>query len=273
MGMIARVFPRRTAATPTDDLAFVGEPPLWHIEADEVRVSCVFTWDKPEALRLSNVWRARGYRVDVGGPAFGDFAGEFEPGMYLADGMTITSRGCIRKCGFCFVPTREGALRTIAIKPGYNVLDNNLLACPRPHIEAVLDMLETQKHPAQFTGGLDARLLEDWFAKRLGEMRVDIAYTAYDADGERRSVVLAIARLREAGLTQRKVACYVLSGFAGDTIGRAEARCEDVCRWGATPFAMVYRSAEGEAISREWRAFARRWTRPAIIFSDPARKA
>ena len=49
---IVRVFPRRTSATPTDDLAFVGDPPLFLPEADEVHVSCTFTWDRAEARRL-----------------------------------------------------------------------------------------------------------------------------------------------------------------------------------------------------------------------------
>ena len=34
---IARVFPRRTSATPDDDLAFVGDPPPSPPDVDEVR--------------------------------------------------------------------------------------------------------------------------------------------------------------------------------------------------------------------------------------------
>jgi hypothetical protein len=45
--MVIRVFPRRTSLTPTDEYAFVGEPPMLRPEADEVHVSCTFTWDKP----------------------------------------------------------------------------------------------------------------------------------------------------------------------------------------------------------------------------------
>ena len=47
-----RVFPRQTAMTPTDELAFVGDPPLslWRPSADEVHVSVTFTWDKALAL-------------------------------------------------------------------------------------------------------------------------------------------------------------------------------------------------------------------------------
>lgn len=41
---LIRVFPRRTKWTPTDSYAFVGDPPMMRPEADEVHVSCVFTW-------------------------------------------------------------------------------------------------------------------------------------------------------------------------------------------------------------------------------------
>lgn len=43
---IARVFPRRTRATPTDELAFTDIPPLLSMpEIDEVHVSVAFTYD------------------------------------------------------------------------------------------------------------------------------------------------------------------------------------------------------------------------------------
>ena len=66
---IARVFPRRTSATPDDELAFVGDPPLFLPTADEVHVSCTFTWDRPQAQRLARAWANHGYTVRIGGPA------------------------------------------------------------------------------------------------------------------------------------------------------------------------------------------------------------
>lgn len=52
---IIRVFPRRTKATPDDELACVGPPDLF-AEADEVHVSVSFTWDKPRAEQLAKEW-------------------------------------------------------------------------------------------------------------------------------------------------------------------------------------------------------------------------
>lgn len=269
---IARVFPRRTRATPDDELAFVGDPPLFLPAADEVHISCAFTWDKPVAERLAGAWARQGYPVRLGGPAYDAPAGDFAPGMYVKPGMTITSRGCIRRCPFCFVPQREGKLRLLDIKPGWDILDNNLLACPRSHIEAVLDMLEGQPCPARFTGGIDARLVEPWFAERLGQMRVQILYTAYDLAGAKPAVERAVNLFRAAGLSQRQVGCFVLIGHAADTLDGAQERVEWVRDIGATPFAMLYRSETNEKPSREWRDFARLWMRPAAIFAKSSQR-
>ena len=267
---IVRVFPRRTSATPDDELAFVGDPPLFLPVADEVHVSCTFTWDRPEAERLARAWANHGYTVVLGGPAYDAPAGDFTPGMYVKAGMTITSRGCVRRCRFCFVPQREGPLRLLEIKPGWDILDNNLLACPRHHVEAVLDMLEGQPRAARFTGGIDARLCRPWFAKRLGRMRVQILYTAYDVPGARPHVERTIKMLRDDGLSQRQVGCYVLVGQEGDTLEHAEARLEWVFQTGGTPFAMFYRPADDLrfTIPATWRSFVRKWNRPACIFAS-----
>jgi hypothetical protein len=53
---IIRVFPRRTKFTPIDDFAFVGDPPMNKPFADEVHISCTFTWDIPAASRLLYAW-------------------------------------------------------------------------------------------------------------------------------------------------------------------------------------------------------------------------
>lgn len=50
---IARVFPRKTKATPDDDLCFFGPPPLLNMpEVDEVHISVTFTYDKPIAQEM-----------------------------------------------------------------------------------------------------------------------------------------------------------------------------------------------------------------------------
>ena len=152
---IARVFPRRTKATPDDPLAFTGPPPKGGLpDMEEVHVSVAFTYDMEKACQLAEQWMKLGVPVHMGGPAFNMPGGDFVPGMYLKKGYVITSRGCPNRCWFCSVPRREGGrLRELPITEGNIVLDDNLLACSRKHIEAVFDMLGRQKERPIFTGG------------------------------------------------------------------------------------------------------------------------
>ncbi len=129
-----RVFPRRTKWTPTDELAFVGDPPMFRPPEQPVRVSAVFTWDIPEAIRLKWAWSSYYSDVQIGGPAFDDPGGEFIPGRFIKHGVTITSRGCPNRCPWCYVPGREGLIKEFPIVSGWIIQDNNILACRRPHI-------------------------------------------------------------------------------------------------------------------------------------------
>ena len=157
---IARVFPRRTKATPDDELAFTTPPPKILPDIDEVHVSVTFTYDMLKATQLAECWYRAGFTVHLGGPSFNNPGGDFVPGLYLKDGYVITSRGCDKSCWFCSVPHREGGLRELPITQGWNILDDNLLACSDTHIKAVFDMLSRQAKRPVFSGGLDARLLQ-----------------------------------------------------------------------------------------------------------------
>jgi len=273
-GGILRVFPRRTKATPDDRMVFIGEPPLLRppeSEVEEIHVSCVFTWDKDRCRNLAASWAKQypGVRVRVGGPGFGAGGGSFEPGLYLKEGYTITTRGCPNHCWFCLVPKREGPLWQLIIKPGWDILDNNLLAASRPHIKGVMDMLGEQPKAARFSGGIDARLVQPWWAKLVAGLRLDILYTAYDQSWQHDAVERAVKMLRDAGLRHRQVGCYVLVGQRGESQAEAEKRLQWVFDIGAVPFAMYYRAdTERQArIPPDWREFVRRWARPAAIFA------
>jgi len=108
LGEIIRVFPRRTSHTPTDGMAFCGNPPMDRPPAKEVHISVAFTWDRPEAEYLRQAWSEYYPIVKVGGPAYDDRGDGFTPGMYLKEGITTCSRGCNSNCPWCDVPRREG---------------------------------------------------------------------------------------------------------------------------------------------------------------------
>ena len=52
---LARVFPRKTKASPDDALAFFGPPPFF-VECDEVHIDVTFTADKLIAEKLAEDW-------------------------------------------------------------------------------------------------------------------------------------------------------------------------------------------------------------------------
>lgn len=261
MDNIIRVFPRRTSYTPTDDMVFVGEPGLFLPDADAVHVSVTFTWDIAQARHLRSAWAQHYPVVKIGGPALGGCDG-FEPGLYVKQGVTFTSRGCNNNCPWCLVPAREGRIRVLPIRDGWIVQDNNLLQCPHWHISQVLEMLKRQPKAAVFAGGIDARLVDGWFAEQLSGIRVKALFLAADTDA-------AIEPLREAmvhlgWLGREKLRCYVLIGR--ESMDRAERRLRKVWDIGCMPFAQLYQPADGLIdYSREWKVLARAWSRPAII--------
>lgn len=269
---IARVFPRRTNATPDDDLAFIGEPGLFKPDVDQVHVSVTFKWDIEEGKRLYRAWRDHGYSTWIGGPAidYNPLSPDFTPGFFLKKGYVITSRGCPNNCWFCDVWRREGNILEIPITEGWDVLDSNLLACSKRHIMAVFDMLREQPRRAKFTGGLDPSRITFEIAQELRRLKPERIYTAYDTVDDYQHIVKAGEHLLKAGFTRERhtLMCYVLIGYPQDTFEDATKRLEDTLEAGFTPMAMLYRRSN-EKPDYKWKQFQRQWARPAMIHGSP----
>ena len=258
---LIRVFPSKTAATPDDDMAFVGLPPDEIPVASEIRISVTFSWDIPEADRLAKAWSRFGLPITVGGPALGDRGDDFVPGRYLKRGYVITSRGCPNACWFCDVHRREGGIRELPVTDGWNVLDSNLLACSPTHLDAVFAMLARQPHRPVFTGGLEHKLVTPAIARRLREIKTDRMFLAYDTPDDLEPLRQAGRILQDAGFTRtHHLHAYVLVGFPKDSCEAAEKRCREAWDAGFHPMAMLWRDPRAD----DWGKFARKWARPAI---------
>lgn len=107
---------------------------------------------------------------------------------YVYDFMT---RGCIRNCGFCIVPKKEGGLRLvkevsdILENPSYSpektimFMDNNFLAYSG-HMEILQELVDRQVRCC-FSQGLDIRLLNKDNAQLLDQLNYRGEYTfAFD---------------------------------------------------------------------------------------------
>lgn len=266
---IIRIFPRRTTATPNDELAFATPPPKVIPEADAVNISVAFTYDIPKAEQLAEAWYKTGLPVTMGGPAFNEPGGIFVPGLYLKKGYVITSRGCPNRCPLCSVPEREGyQLRELPIVTGHNVLDDNLLAASDNHIRAVFSMLAEQSEKPIFTGGLEAKLLREWHVDLLRSVKTKRLYCAYDTPDDLEYLYHAGKLLRGGGITKAShtARCYVLIGYPDDTLDNAEKRLREAWAAGFFPYAMLFRNEKGE-VSDDWRKFQRVWARPQIVYS------
>ena len=265
---LIRVFPRRTEMTPTDRYAFVGDPPAWLWPMKDahshfpVSVSCLFTWDIPEAQRLKKSWSRLFNNVELGGPALGSPVLEFIPGRFVKEGAVFTFRGCSRSCRFCLVPRREGKLRELPISNGFNILDNNLLACSDTHILQVFNMLTMQKSPAVFSGGLDARFLQPWHVELLKSIRLKEMFFACDNKS-------SVRYLRRAGrlltdFSREKKRCYVLIGYRGETPKQARDRLVEVFNLDFLPFAMLYRGPNANSRNTpEFHDLVGKWRSPS----------
>lgn len=265
---LLRVFPRKTNATPDDDLVWIGHPGLIRPEIDKVHVSVVFDYDKKIAEEIASGWSDLGYDTEIGGVAYGDPGGDFVPGKYLKKGYVITSRGCPNHCWFCDVWQREGEIRELPITEGWNVLDSNLLACSEKHVQDVFDMLSRQPRSPEFTGGLDPALLNSDIAIELKRIKTRRFYMAYDTPDDYEHLVKATHCLKWAGFTEAShiMMCFVLIGYPKDSFEDAKRRLNQVVKLGLTPMAMLYRKSD-EPYNPAWRSFQREWARPAIIHS------
>jgi len=262
--MVIRVFPRHTNFIPDDELAFVGLPPLFRPQEQmPVRISCTFTWDKPIVERLKQEWSMYYEDVDVGGPAYNDEGGEFTPGLFMRKGVTITSRGCNKKCKWCFVPKREGGLRELSIKDGWIVQDNNLLQCSDKHIREVFDMLKRQPKPIEFKGGFDATIFKEWHRYLLDELRLKTVWFACDTPSSIKPLE-RVSRILD-GISMNKRFCFVLIAFDNETLLQAEKRLETVYNLGFLPFAQLYQTEQKRLYSKAWKQLARKWSRPAAF--------
>lgn len=151
---------------------------------------------------------------------------------------TRTTTGCVRRCGFCAVPQTEGAFRELEEWPDLPVLcDNNITAASEKHWHRVMDRLDKYAD-ADFTQGIDCRLLKPYHAERLarhGKMPIRLAL---DSNRDVPAWTEAWGLLRGEGIPKRRIRSYVLVGEPGTSVDDAWARCTFVKQHGALPLPM-----------------------------------
>ena len=213
--------------------------------ANRVRyVSIPFTWNLP-ALRPILSQASFDYdRVEIGGPAVALMPDYFDgvpnvtrrfeyPGVLqrILPMATKTTTGCPRRCPYCAVPRIEGDLIELLEWPDRPVImDNNLLAASEKHFDRVMDRL-VKWRDVDFNQGLDSRLMTDYHASRLSELKTPTIRLALDSANRFDIWEVALNRLLDAHVPVRSIRSYALIGF--DT-GPKEAweRCRTITSYG-----------------------------------------
>ena len=151
------------------------------VEYDEVYISCIFTKSADTAKRLAKQFPNS--IVHLGGSGV-DLVTKLPPEIeslkpdnsiyhdiypetkYTSYG--FATRGCIRKCPFCIVPTKEGKIHPVGDlysvwnkEAGHThvvLLDNNILALP-DNFEKVADQILQESLTLDINQGMDIRLV------------------------------------------------------------------------------------------------------------------
>lgn len=164
-------------------------------------------------------------------------------------GMGFTSRGCIRNCGFCFVPKKEGTFRAgtpIAdiINPRSNVIilhDNNMSA--DPDVIEKLHEIRDRKLIVDIDQGIDVRLMTPEIAQALsGVKHLRKIHYAWDLMPFEKQVFDGIKILSQFVKPYRHM-CFMLVGY-NTSFEEDMYRFRKLTEHKVDPYVMVYNENE-----------------------------
>lgn len=200
-----------------------------------------------------------------------------------AASILFSSRGCIRKCGFCSVPKLEGKPFQIRattrvkhlVHPDHKrviLWDNNILG--ESQWNDVFSELKELNLEVDFNQGLDARLITEEVAHALTGLRLPTIRMAYDFPQMRESIRRAISNLKAAGLTDRQMrytSCYVLYNYK-DTPEDLFVRVRDLLAWGIAAYPMRYQPLNGDHAFEKDSYVSPAWTAEQLNMVAAARR-
>lgn len=228
---------------------------------DRVYYSAIFSWTAEKFFGKNQSQTPIGAKGIVGGYPFNDAklpeeAEHLMPAYDLWDvdySLGYTSRGCIRKCGFCIVPKKEGAIRdyesiTRFHHPDHKkiiLLDNNFFASPKWRDN--LSYIHENSLKVNFNQGFDLRLMTEEIAKLLKDthctnhgFKARAYHTAFDSLKDERQIRTGLEHMLDAGIRSGNITVFVLVGY-NTTDAEDMKRCSILWdEYGVHPFVMKY---------------------------------
>lgn len=237
---------------------------------DHTYISVVFPKNRDKVVESPNTtiggtgWRIDSvlpHHIEYMKPDYDLYPSEYSQGF--------TTRGCIRKCGFCFVPKKEGALTVVQHPEKFHderfdtcmIMDNNLLGAGYEWTQEVVrwfsdNNIKIREH------GLDIRLLDEKFAALLAELPLTQSglHFAWDNTGGEDAVVRGIKLLEEYGFNLRRhISFYVLVGY-NTTHEYDLYRCKRLKEMGCNAYVMRYHKND------KWLNALARWANARQLF-------
>lgn len=159
--------------------------------------------------------------------------------------MGFTTRGCIRNCYFCVVPTKEGKLAkwqhpSIFHDPQFKeiyILDNNWMADRDWFFETSQWIIDNNLKLRE--NGLDIRLLDDKLAAQLAKLKLAAPLKfAYDNERDTQAVIDGIQILKDAGISPKNNCFFYVYCHNDAHYENALARCRLLKENGASAYVM-----------------------------------
>lgn len=159
----------------------------------------------------------------------------------------FTTRGCIRNCGFCIVPQKEGTIKPHHHPEDFHddrfkeclIMDNNILAAPSAWWKSVFQWFIDHNIKMR-ENGMDIRLLTDESASMLKDLRLKNGPTfAWDLPDIHAHVKSGIDKLISAGFRPRDISFYILINF-NTTLYKDLSRVYTLRERGVCSYVMTY---------------------------------
>ncbi len=267
------------------------------IVPDEIWLSCIFTWNAPQAKSAIELYKIRfpnasihyggtgfDFFLQYGSPEWKKLPEEIEamnPDYDLYDDDRIVGfcqRGCDRKCQFCVVWRKEGRISenkfhrmTEWVPPNKNkvlLLDNDIALADRQKHDLVLTDARDMGIKLSITQGYDIRTIykEPDRAQQLADHKPwsftfseHMLYIAWDLPQYETMVQKGIESLLDAGFRPKEITCYVLVGF-NTTFKQDIYRVNDVLRnkYGVLAYVMPYNNRKDSQEINNLRRWANR---------------